>query len=98
MSGYVEPPHVGSTLRWEDVWLPSALTAEVLDATIFSMLQPRSLKTARIIGDVVEALRRRSIDPEIVGARIQVLVDNGSIEALGNPRKWRHSELLRKEA
>jgi hypothetical protein len=100
MSDYVEPPRISSTLRWEEVSLPSAVRIEDLDAVIFAMLKPRSSKTARIIGDVVEAFRNRSIalDPEIVGARIQLLVDDGSIEALGNPRKWRHSELLTKGA
>ena len=98
MSDYAEPPHISSTLRWEDVSLPSAVTIEDLDAVIFAMLKPSSMKTARIIGDVVVAFRDRSIalDPEIVGARIALLVGNGSVEALGNPRMWRHSELRMK--
>src|SRR5437868_4680047 len=100
MSDYAEPPHISSTLRWEDVSLPGAVTVEDLDATILAVLKPNWLKTARIVGDVIVAFRKRSIllDDEIVGARVRLLVDNGAIEAQGNPRMWRHSELRTKGA
>ena len=95
MSDDHEPPRVSSTLRWSDVSLPLAITVAELDALIVSTVTQNWLKTARIIGDVVQALRKRStpIDAEVVGARIVELVKAGQIEAAGNPTMWRHSEL-----
>ena len=78
--------------------LPDAISAPDLDAVILSKLKPRSLKVAKIIGDVVEAFRERrlSIGEEIVSARIRWLADIGRIESIGDLRKWGFSEIALK--
>jgi hypothetical protein len=90
-----EPPHVSSTLRWDEVALPPAVTVADLDTLIISSLTQNWLKTARIIGDVVHAFGNRStpLDAEVVGARIVALVKAGQIDVQGSPSMWRHSEL-----
>jgi uncharacterized protein DUF3658 len=88
-------PEISSPLRWADVALPASVTAADLDKIIFSMLRPRLMKTARIIGDVVVECKRLSwpITPEIVGARIEELSDEERIDSEGDLRYWGHSEI-----
>jgi uncharacterized protein DUF3658 len=93
VSDVPEPRRISSTLCWADASLPGSMTADQLDAVIFSKLQQNWLKTARVIGDVIEAYGSLPLAAEVVGARIHYLVGNRSIEARGNPRMWRHSEL-----
>jgi hypothetical protein len=90
-----EEPEIDSPLRWPDVVLPEPITAADLDKVIFSVLHPRLMKTARIIGDVVVECKRLSwpITPEIVGARIEELSDENRIDSAGDLRYWRHSEI-----
>lgn len=89
---------INSDLQWKDVTLPDAISAPDLDAVILSKLKPRSLKVAKIIGDVVEAFRERrlSIGEQIVSARIRWLADIGRIESIGDLRKWGFSEIALK--
>src|SRR5262245_30247834 len=44
-----EIPTITSTLRWEDVRLPSSVTEADVDGIIFSCLQPQWRKTAMIV-------------------------------------------------
>jgi len=90
-----EPPRISSTLRWEDVSLPTTISVAELDDLIASKLQSSWLKTARVIGDVAETLSQRAtpLDPEAIGARVIELVKAEQIEAQGNTMMWRHSEL-----
>jgi hypothetical protein len=90
-----EVPHVSSYLQWKDVTLPKSITASDLDAIILAVLKYHWLKTARIISDAAARFQDRfeSVDLEIIGARIQVLADEGRIEAQGDVSKWRHSEV-----
>jgi hypothetical protein len=89
---------IDSDLQWKDVTLPDAISAAELDAVILSQLKPRSLKVAKIIGDVITAFGERglSIGGEIVSARIRWLADIGRIEGIGGLRKWRYSEIALK--
>ena len=90
-----EVPAISSTLRWEEVILPESVSEADVDQIIFSMLRSQWQKTAMIIGRSQELCRERAlpITPEIFGARILALADSDSIEAGGDPRKWRHSEV-----
>jgi len=89
---------ISSDLQWKDVTLPEGISAAELDAVILSQLKPRSLKVAKIIGDVMITFRERGlpIGEEIVGARICWLADIGRIESFGDLRKWRYSEIALK--
>ncbi|MDP2409555.1 MAG: DUF3658 domain-containing protein [Pseudolabrys sp.] len=90
-----EEPHVSSTLKWQDVSLPQAVTESDLDAVILSVLQNDWCKTAMIISRTRNDYEARAIflDLEIIGARIQVLADAVRIESQGNVSRWRHSEV-----
>jgi hypothetical protein len=89
---------ISSDLQWKNVTLPRDISAADLDAVILSKLKPRSLKVAKIIGDVVTTFRERelSIDADIVSARIRWLADIGRIESIGDLRKWGFSEIALK--
>ena len=70
----LKPPHgpsfVSSVLRWEDVSLPTSITEAEIDAAIFAALRPRSMKVAKIIGDVLTGFEasKLPISDEIIGA------------------------------
>lgn len=93
-----DPPHISSTLRWENVSLPDAISEAYLDALIFAMLKPRLQKMAKIVGDVFTRCEAQlnPIDPEIIAARIIALAEAGRIEGAGDLRMWRHSEVRRR--
>jgi hypothetical protein len=44
-----EPPHISSTLRWEEVSLPDSISEADLDQLIFSVMTSRLQKTAMVI-------------------------------------------------
>jgi hypothetical protein len=90
-----EPPEVSSTLKWNDISLPSGISAAMLDAAIFAVLRPQWLKMARVLSDAEKQFDSRgiSVDLELLGARIQVLADTGRIDSQGNLSMWRHSEV-----
>jgi Protein of unknown function len=79
--------------------LPPSISEADLDAVILSKLKPRSLKIARVIGDVVRAFEERglSIGDETVGVRIRWLADADRIKGFGDLRKWRFSEVSLKD-
>src|ERR1700761_9324712 len=63
---------IDSDLQWKDVTLPQGISAAELDAVILSQLKPRSLKVAKIVGDVRDILEERGhpIDLDVISARI----------------------------
>jgi hypothetical protein len=90
---------IDTDLRWEDVVLPPSISEADLDAVILSKLKTRSLKVARVIGDVIRAFDERglSIGEETVGVRIRWLADVDRIKGFGDLRKWRFSEVSLKD-
>ena len=90
-----EEPSIDSVLRWENVVLPKSMSEADLDQLIFSALEPNWRKTARVIGNLVIRSNELSwpIDAEMLAARLQALVEAGSIESAGDLRAWRHSEV-----
>jgi hypothetical protein len=91
--------YLDTDLRWDGVMLPPSISEADLDAVILSKLKPRSLKVARIIGDVIRAFDERglSIGEETVGIRIRWLADADRINGFGDLRKWRFSEVSLKD-
>lgn len=90
-----EPPVIDTLRRWEDITLPDSVSETDLDSTIFSALTLRWQKTAMVIS---KALTRCEIlalpvDAETVGVRIQALAEADRLEAAGDVRKWRYSEV-----
>ena len=92
------PPMISCDLRWKEVTLPQSISEQELDAVILSKLKPRSLKVAKIIGDVMKTFMERglSISEDAVGARIRWLDDVDRIKSRGDVRKWGHSEIALK--
>ncbi len=88
-------PEVSSTLRWEDVVLPERISAEDIDAAIAEALALDWQKTAMVIARALPRCQElaTAISTDILGARIVVLVEAGRIDGVGDPRKWRHSEV-----
>jgi hypothetical protein len=69
-----------------------------LDALLLSFCAQRFLKVARIASKTLQALADRGITPtndleDQIDARLAALVDSGRIEAKGNIKRWRFSEL-----
>jgi len=95
MDGNKEEPHVSSTLRWQDVSLPSSVTEADLDAVILSIIEQNWRKTVFVIYRAVQRYegRETQMSDEIIGARIQELAAQGRIESQGNLSMWRHSEV-----
>jgi hypothetical protein len=89
---------ISSDLQWEEVTLALSITKADLDATILSKLKPRSLKMAKVIGDVFKVYEERglSINGNIIGARIRLLAETDRIEGFGDLGKWRYSEVALK--
>ena len=69
-----------------------------LDPLLLSFCNERWQKVARIAGDTLEALEQRgvkldgSVAPQI-DARMAALVGSGQLEAKGNIKRWRYSEV-----
>jgi hypothetical protein len=86
---------VDSKLTWKQVQLPPSVTVADFDRVILSELSHYLRKTARIVGNVSEHYRSLGVDldPAIVAARLMAMADSGVIEAAGDLRKWRFSEV-----
>lgn len=90
-----EIPGISSTLRWEDVLLPTSLSEADLDRIIFAEMTSQSRKTALVIAKAItrcEALGL-PVDAEMIGARLAALSDADRINSEGDIRQWRHSEV-----
>jgi hypothetical protein len=90
-----DDPRIDSELTWDQVRLPPQLTEAEFDKVIFSMLNPQWRKVAAIVIRVVE--KYEHINPaitfELVAARLRALSNADRIEAQGDLRMWRHSEV-----
>jgi hypothetical protein len=90
---------ITSTLRWDQVRLPSSVTEADVDAIILSAVSSRAQKVGMV---VIRALKRVEelglpISDEVLAARIQVLVEAGRLEGAGDLRKWYNSEVRLKD-
>jgi hypothetical protein len=84
-------------------WISVTFAANVIppseiDQTLLSFCSKDWQKVAKIIGDTFKAFegRRGHLDKGIadeVDARMEILVSTGQLEAQGNIRKWRYSEV-----
>ena len=90
-----EIPTISSTLRWEEVSLPEAISEADLDQIILSVMTSRSQKTAMVVGKAMERCRQLDlpINAESLGARIGALAEADQIEGAGDLRYWRQSEV-----
>lgn len=76
------------------------VTDSEIDEAILSYLcasEGRWRKIAMVIGRVADklgpALQEGESEYNLIARRIEILVENGSIMAQGNIKKWRHSEI-----
>jgi len=92
---FEEFPAISSTLTWDQVRLPPPVAETDIDAIVLSAMKPRWQKVAMVVARSLELCRERAlpIAAEVFGARILALADSDSLEATGDPRKWRHSEV-----
>ena len=90
-----EPPHIISTLRWEEVSLPPTVTTAAIDELILSCMKPLWRKTAMVVGKAVQRSQQKGllVSDQIIAARIEALAEAGLIDNQGDVRKWRHSEV-----
>jgi Protein of unknown function len=90
-----ELPVVTTMLRWDDVVLPPTVSETEIDEVVFSVVTPRWQKIAMIVGKAAERDRTLAlaINAETFGARVVALAEAGRIEAKGDIRKWRFSEV-----
>lgn len=95
MPGDEQNRQADSELRWNQVCLPAPLTEAEFDKVILSTLHPHWRKVAAIVIRVVEKYEHLSptITFEIVAARLRALHDADLIDAQGDLRKWRFSEV-----
>ncbi|MBO4222759.1 DUF3658 domain-containing protein [Bradyrhizobium neotropicale] len=93
-----EPPHILSTLRWEEVSLPSSISEADIDRIIFSVLHSQWRKTAAIIGWALDRCGELGlvVSDEVLAARLGALAEADCIESQGDLRMWRHSEVRKK--
>jgi hypothetical protein len=90
-----ELPAISSTLRWDEVALPSSVSEADIDAILLSCLKPQWRKMAMIVGNATKRSQELAlpIGAEIFVARLCALAEAGRIESQGDLRKWRHSEV-----
>jgi hypothetical protein len=71
------------------------VTESDVDAILFSVLKPQWRKVAAILVRAEEQCAERDlqISYEVFAARIKALADSDRIEAAGDLRKWRYSEV-----
>ncbi len=90
-----DTPRIDSELGWEQVRLPAHVTEAEFDQAILSTLGQHWRKVAAIVIRVVEKYEHFTpkVTFEMVAARLRALSDAGTIEAQGDLRMWRHSEV-----
>jgi hypothetical protein len=69
-----------------------------IDQLLLSFCNTQWQKVAKVIGNVLQVFEKRQIRCNAVlavtiDARMAILVRNGKLEAQGNIRKWRYSEV-----
>jgi hypothetical protein len=70
-------------------------SATTLDALIVASATGEWMKVAMLIFRTIDASKAQAIDaaPQAIAARIYALVADGRLEAQGNIRRWRTSEV-----
>lgn len=73
-------------------------TETQIDTLILATASDTPIKTAALISKIYDALPSADITPHTdsgkeIAERIYILVDNGRLEATGNMRRWRDSEI-----
>ena len=71
------------------------IPASDIDQLLLSFCDKRWLKVARIIGKTLQTFEERGVrvTAEEIDARMEVLVGTRQLEAKGNIRNWRYSEV-----
>jgi uncharacterized protein DUF3658 len=66
-----------------------------IDQLLLSLCNERWLKVARIVGQTMQTLKERGVrvPAEEIDARMEVLIGTRQLEAKGNIRNWRYSEV-----
>lgn len=92
---FQEFPAITSALRWDQVRIPPSVSEADIDAVLFSVMGWQWRKMALVVGMAFGRCKELGlpISDEALAARIQVLVDADRLEAQGDLRKWRHSEV-----
>ena len=92
---FQEFPAITSALRWDQVRIPSSVSEADIDSVLFSVMQWHWRKMALVVGMAFGRCKELGlpISDEALAARIQVLVERGRLEAQGDLRRWRHSEV-----
>jgi hypothetical protein len=75
--------------------LPDSVSEADIDSIIFSCLRPRQQKTAKLLSDAWDRCTTLAlpVDLQVLGAHIVALAEAGRLEACGDLRKWRYSEV-----
>jgi len=73
-------------------------TETQIDTLILAAASDTPIKTAALISKIYDALPTADITPhkdsgKDIAERIYILVDNGRLDAKGNMRRWRDSEI-----
>ena len=75
------------------------MTNSPIDEAIFSTVGENWMKVARVIAEAAKAmddnLRSQTEKYEVIGQRIESLVREGRLDAQGNVKTWRFSEVRR---
>jgi hypothetical protein len=92
---FEEFPAISSTLRWEQVRLPTTVSEAEVDRIIFSIVVRQWRKMALIVLVAGQECGKigLAISHEVLAARVQALVEAGRLENQGDLRRWRHSEV-----
>jgi Protein of unknown function len=71
------------------------IPAREIDELLLSFCDVRWLKVARIIGKAQQTFEERGVRvaPDELDARMAILVSTRQLEAKGNIRNWRYSEV-----
>jgi hypothetical protein len=74
---------------------PDQTRDDTIDKLVLAAAGNEWVKTAVLISKVFDAPALKGIDGlgQIVAERIYILVDHGRLEAKGNMRRWRDSEI-----
>jgi len=89
----IQRPFFWQSSQW--MWMPQEPSDAQLDALILRCAQTEWIKVEAVIvrvGDLC-AVERLRFDPDVIGARIIALVQDGSLEGLGNLSRWRDGEV-----
>ncbi len=92
---FEEFPAITSALRWDQVRIPPSVSEADIDSVLFSVMRWQWRKMALVVGMAFGRCKELGlpISDEVLAARIQVLVKSNRLEAQGDLRKWRHSEV-----